>query len=587
MGRVLSIALSLRGRLVMLVFLATLPAILFTLYIANNERNAALQRMEEDARHRVKLVSREHFYQISGAKTLLLWLVDRLNLGEGAEDSAFLAALLAGYPQLANIAVLSPEGNVLNSAHPLPESLNMGNYDAIQRALLSREIETGLYVIGPIVKKPILHLAYAVRNAEEEVQKIIFVAIDLQWFNRLTNIIEFETDYLLFIVDREGRVLAGSAQPDRITVLPGMLIPALSEENRKNKTTIPVVIGQSSQPLVLAEMEGLPGLSVAFGIPYRQIYQKANRVFYRLIGWLSLFTVFTVFLVLLFEEVALIRYLRGLSVAMRQFGKGKAGARAPVPMGQGELQEMARTFNHMAESLTARHKELQLAYDRLDLLTRRLHFAREEEAKRIARDLHDEVGQVLTSLKIDITGFKKICQACSFEKQSKKSFDQTILSVCGKIDASVDFIRRIASDLRPPVLDKVGFAAAVKILAAEIEKDNGPAIEVNTDENCAEGLDWVAATALYRITQEALTNAVRYAGARLITIDISRADGKTLLMIRDDGCGFDMAAIRQEALGIAGMKERAHLVGGTFSIESSPGNGTVVSVAVSHTEDRL
>lgn len=148
----------------MLVCLATLPAILFAFYIADNERTAVLTRMEEDAHHIVSLISREHFYQMNGAESLLHWLADRLAREQDdiivKEDSALLPALLAGYPQLANIAILTPEGDVVGSAHPLPAPLNMHDYSAIRRALSSSEIETGAYIIGPIVKRPILHLAY-------------------------------------------------------------------------------------------------------------------------------------------------------------------------------------------------------------------------------------------------------------------------------------------------------------------------------------------------------------------------------------------------------------------------------------------
>src|SRR3989304_9259492 len=121
MGDFVSRAVSLRGRLVILVCLATLPAILFAFYIADNERAAALERMEKDSRHIVSLISREHFYQIAGAKQLLHWLAERLiapTNGSGLLwNSNLLPALLAGYPQLANIAVLPPEGGVISTEH--------------------------------------------------------------------------------------------------------------------------------------------------------------------------------------------------------------------------------------------------------------------------------------------------------------------------------------------------------------------------------------------------------------------------------------------------------------------------------------
>src|SRR5690606_18956533 len=99
-------------------------------------------------------------------------------------------------------------------------------------------------------------------------------------------------------------------------------------------------------------------------------------------------------------------------------------------------------------------------------------------------------------------------------------------------------------------------------------------------EKCAEKLSWIAATALYRIVQEALTNIVRYAGAERVEICLFSENETTVLTIRDDGRGFDMRNPQRETLGIAGMRERAHLVGGTFLIDSRPGKGTSISVSV-------
>lgn len=583
MGKVFSLALSLRGRLVMLVCLATLPAILFAFYIAGNERAAALARMEEDAHHIVSLISREHFYQMTGARSLLRWLANRLAEERAdiitAGDSALLPALLAGYPQLANIAILTPAGDVIGSAHPLPGPINMHDYAAVRRALSSREIETGAYVIGPIVNRPILHLAYAVRNAQSAVTRIVFVAIDLQWLSRLTDQIELPAEHILVIADRDGGVLATSAKPLDAAISIGTQIRELSEDQRQGKEMIRAVIGKKARTFAVAPMEGLPGVVVVSGLPYDQIYRKANGIFYRMISLLFLLTLCTVFSVMLFEEVALIRYLRALSLTLRRFGQGDFSARIALPLGKGELQEMARTFNAMAEALTARHEELRQAHDRLDMLTRHLQVARESEAQRIARDLHDEAGQVLTSLKIDIAGLQKKCKQCRVEGASGNPVENDMASMSAKIDNIIGFIRRISSELRPPVLDRMGLPAAIQKLAGEVEANSSLAVEVEiTGMN--RPVDWLASTALYRIVQEALTNVTRHAQASLVRIELHTDDGDIALAIRDDGKGIDTSNSRREALGVIGMRERAHMVGGSFSIEGMPGKGTLITVRI-------
>lgn len=580
MGNVLSLALSLRGRLVMLICLATLPAILFAFYIASNERSAALHRMEEDSRHVVSLIAREHFYQIAGAKSLLRWLALRLADETAAlEDTALLPALLAGYPQLANIAILTPEGNVTGSAHPLSGPLNMHDYDAVRRALESKNIEAGLYVIGPIVKRPILHLAYAVRSPEGAVRRVVFVAIDLEWLGRLMEQVELPAEHILLIADRKGVVLASSAKPSSAAVPVGAQIPGLAESERGEKTMINADIGGRTQPFVLAPMEGLPGVMIASGLPYSQIYQKANGVFYRMIVWLFLLTLGTVFSVLLFEEVALIRYLRGLSRALRRFGEGDFSARATVPFGKGELQDMARTFNVMAETLAARHREITEAHAQLDLLARHLQVARESEAQRIARDLHDEAGQVLTSLKMDIADIQKKCRQCALSRGDGDRIEADTAAMSAKIDDMVDFIRRLSARLRPPVLDRMGLPSAIELLAAEVEKNSDLAVEVDITD-LSGPLDWLVATALYRIVQEALTNVVRHAQASLVRVDLRYDGAEIALAISDNGRGIDSAGGRSGALGIIGMRERANLVGGSFSIEGISGKGTIIAVKI-------
>tara|TARA_R110002072_G_scaffold77597_14_gene180797 strand:- start:153 stop:1952 length:1800 start_codon:yes stop_codon:yes gene_type:complete len=584
MKKVLPFILTLRGRLILLICLATLPAILFTFYIAYNERSAALTRMEDDARHIVSLVSREQLYQMDGAKSLLEWLSDLL-VDEDRQalvlGSDFLATLLAGYPQLGNIAILTPEGDVINSAYPLPAPINMHDYDAVQRALRSQTTEIGSYVIGPIVQRPLLHMTYAVRDGLGNIRWVVFVAIDLEWLEQLTERVELPAEHILLIVDRDGNILATSTTLDGDAFAIGQTIPELASAGMMGSDPQSVSVSMNGERLSFATspMREISGVLVATALPTEQIYQKANGVFYRTLGWLSLLTLFTVVSVVVVEEIALLRAVRALSSASQRFGKGDYSARVTISHGFGELKDMADAFNAMAEALTHRHHEISEAHHRMDRLTQHLQFARESEAKRISRDLHDEVGQVLTSIKMDIARFRSKCSYVEASSNEDCVMNGSIGAIQTKIDNTVDYIRRIASDLRPPVLDRMGLISAIDLLARNLEENAELIVNVESDE-LDQPLDWLISTSIYRILQEALTNVTRHAQATEIQIDLRKKDQDLILTVRDNGQGFEQARAQTEALGIIGMRERARLVNGTFLLESAPGKGTRIEVCI-------
>lgn len=579
---IVSLGLTLRGRLIALISLATIPAVLFTVFIAQNERAVALQRSLDDAHYTINLLSREHLYQLTGAKELLKWLAikcaDKKNETQ-IRDSNFLAALLSGYPQLGNIAILAPNGDVLSSAYPVSGCVNMFGIDAIQRALHSNEIETGVYVVGPIVKKPLLHLAQSIKDIDGTVRYIIFVAIDLDWMKHLADKIELPSQHIVMIVDRDGRVLTSAVRSADGNYLPGTLIPELSQAARK--TTGTVIAGQSKRNnlFITAPIEDLPGVVIATSLPFKSISDKANETFLRMLVCLGLLTLCTAGSVIFLEEIALLRYLRSLSKASKRFGEGDYSARAPIPRGYGELQSLAEVFNTMAETLTRRHSELVDAHDELDRLSRYLQQARESEAQRIARDLHDEVGQVLTSIKLDLSSFLRQCRQQNCSGTLETIIEDNLITATTKIDALVEFVRQIASDLRPPVLDRIGLSAAVELLVRNLEKRTELIIDLDI-ENLDEPLEELISITIYRIIQEALTNVVRHAHAQQVNIKLRQNDNIIELFIEDDGQGIDNLHNHSESLGIIGMRERARTANGTFLLDSTSEKGTKVTVLI-------
>ncbi len=136
-------------------------------------------------------------------------------------------------------------------------------------------------------------------------------------------------------------------------------------------------------------------------------------------------------------------------------------------------------------------------------------------------------------------------------------------------------VRRLTVELRPPALDDFGLAAALERLAGVVAERSGLDVDVNVGVPPGT-LPAEHETAIYRVVQEALTNVVKHASAKSISIVVTTADGMVRTVIEDDGAGFTFGAVRKEALGLVGMRERALLLGGRFDVESSPGAGTTI-----------
>jgi PAS domain S-box-containing protein len=210
--------------------------------------------------------------------------------------------------------------------------------------------------------------------------------------------------------------------------------------------------------------------------------------------------------------------------------------------------------------------ELKKVQDKLRLLSASIMNSQEKERTAIARELHDELGQVLTALRMDSAWLQK-----RLEERDATACERA-RAMCRLVDKTIDDVRNIALRLRPGVLDDLGLIAALEWFAADFEK--------RTEIVCVfrhlnvRKVDNIVATAAYRIVQEALTNVARHASATRVDVTL-KGQGKLLLLtVVDNGVGFEVGRIDgAEALGIAGMRERATLAGGGMEIRSRPGKG--------------
>lgn len=198
---------------------------------------------------------------------------------------------------------------------------------------------------------------------------------------------------------------------------------------------------------------------------------------------------------------------------------------------------------------------------------------REQEKTRIARELHDELAQSLTALKMDTNWVRERLRTDPDAAIAKLS------EMLALIDSSVASTRRIAADLRPLMLDDLGLAPAIEWLVQNFSQRSGVQCELDIDE--ALELDEPYATAVFRMVQESLANVGKHAYARLVRVRVAREDQEIALSVEDDGVGFSTATGRKpNSLGLIGLRERAHLLKGRIEVRSTPGEGTRVAVRI-------
>jgi signal transduction histidine kinase len=239
-----------------------------------------------------------------------------------------------------------------------------------------------------------------------------------------------------------------------------------------------------------------------------------------------------------------------------------------------EIATLTRAFNKMVEKRSRVESEMLESERTLKALSDRLLFVQEEERTRIAREIHDDLGQTLTALKMDVIG---LMERTSDNAPAGAAMRERVLAT---LDATVKSVQRISSELRPSILDDLGLSEAIESEARAFEERTGIECEISLPEEAGR-VSSVVATAVYRIIQETLTNVARHSNAARVELRIRFRDSDVLVEVRDDGRGITSQEVGSaRSLGLIGIRERAELVGGTARFEGIAGRGTIVSIRI-------
>jgi len=255
--------------------------------------------------------------------------------------------------------------------------------------------------------------------------------------------------------------------------------------------------------------------------------------------------------------------LERLTAQMRRVDPLAPGQRIEIERQADEVAELSHAFNDMLDRLERERRDS----------ARRALDAQEDERRRMARELHDEIGQTLTGV---------VLQLETLEARAPEELRAELRSLEASARAGIEEVRELARRLRPEALDDFGLRSALVSLGSNLAEHSGLRVSPRLAGDLPT-LSQEDELVVYRVAQESLVNVVRHARATRAELSLSRENGAVVLRVRDDGRGIDADGLRS-GTGVRGMRERALLVGGEFAIESRPGVGTRVRLLVPITE---
>lgn len=380
---------SLRLRLVILVLMTVLPAFGLIVYTALEQRRLAVQAIREEALRLAQIASAEQERSVEGTRQLLMTLAQlpAVREGQAAACTALLTDVLARQSRYLNLGVIKPDGDVACSAVAVSGPVNLADRPYFRRAVETREFAVGEYQVGRITGKATINFGYPVLDPTGAVRSVVFAALDLAWLSQLAADARLPEGTTLTVTDRGGTVLAAYPDPGRWVGESLAKEPLLGTIlSRGEGVTEVSVLGGPARLVAFTPLGGAPQAGYVYlsiGIPMHTAFAEADRVLRRGLVGLGLVTLVALIAAGLVSELGILRPVNVLVSAARRLGAGDLSARTGLPHGRGELRQLARTFDEMADAIARRQQELETLF----ALDRALAQAnRPEDVARIAAE---------------------------------------------------------------------------------------------------------------------------------------------------------------------------------------------------------
>jgi signal transduction histidine kinase len=434
------------------------------------------------------------------------------------------------------------------------------------------ELYVGPVVKGKVTKKYSFTVSHRMAAKDGRFLGIVLAAIDVDDFTNFLDTISVGEDNTVAVFRTDGTLIFRQPMKEeylgrsfnKLKLFDMSFDRSPSGEYESDRW----VDGVSSL-VAYRKIHGRP-LVVAISVPTGSLLKE----------WQTRFRFYTSIAIVIFFALAGLSWFARRTVSReerersREIAEMNRSLTAEVAERKRVEEELQNAHDELESRVEERTREVNAAYDQLRMLSARLEFVREEERRRISREIHDELGQALTGLKMDLSWL------AAKPPEDRQSLVDKVAPMLDLVDGTVQTVRRISTELRPGVLDDLGLVAAVEWLVEDFRTRS------RIECRFMSGLKGAApdpelSTALFRILQEALTNVIRHAHASRVTINIQEDAGMILLEVEDNGKGITERDISDpRSLGVLGIRERVLLLGGDAHFSGSEGKGTVVTVRV-------
>jgi signal transduction histidine kinase len=578
---------SLKTRLYLLVLVAFIPVALLIFFIAEEQKGIEIDALYQKTLVLAQAAADDENRQLETAHTLLTAVAEAFRLVEERAErlSPLLKNLMPQSSVYAACGVLGVDGRLLAGTAPLKP-----HHDFSGQAWLAACLQNAGLTIGPyhgerIEGEPVLYVAMPAFDVQGQILAVTFAALNLNQMNRIIfkRLNELPKGSRLTLLDEHQGMLRYDVDTAQWGV-PQKIDTALRREIAQRQTGTFRAADETGSARIyafapLASAFRNRQVMVVLEILQNQALAASQSIFNRNLTLLLITALIAVVSIWWAGEKYILSRIRVMVRATRNLATGDLGVRIGRIGPRDELQHLAGVFDDMAASLQQRiEKEAQVAAslersrEQLRSLAAYQNEVREQERIRIAREIHDQLGQSLTILRMDLSWLTKQLA------DSRPAVDEKLQAMLLVISEALENLHTVTAELRPVILDDFGLAAAIEWQVEEFRNRTGIACRLENN-GFEPDLPKDQATALFRIFQEALTNIIRHAQANAVLVHLEARDGDLVLQIEDNGRGITAAEIdNPKAFGLLGIRERLYPWNGRVVFEGRPGQGTCVIV---------
>lgn len=577
--------LSIKSQLIILVLVTICPIVILFLHSAHKQQEIATDQIKGHLLNLVHFLEKEQTQMVNETQLLLQFIsgTEELETADSAQCAKLFNHLLSQYPSYTDIVALYPDGRVFCSGNSNGDQSRANPLHSwFRQTLKSKNFVISNNIGNNTNRESILICSYPVLTDRKRVQFILTIGLNLNWLIEQLDESELPENSTLTLVDQRGLILA--RYPDA-TVHQERLMQHFDFSNILSKDGAGSIISPDVHGIrrLFAvhkfEWDTVRGY-ILLGIPEKAVIAQIDTLLVNNLVWLGIVTILAVGLGWVSGHFFFIKKTDKILDVAEKLSHGDLQARTGITSGSDELRQVGQALDSLGVSLekwqnemNQARQDLYVSRERVRQLARHLQNLQEQERARIAREIHDELAQVLTILKIELTRFGDNTEP--IEQQPER-----IQSMLELLDQANRAIRDLISQLRPEILDILGLEAALEWLVNKYRQQTEIRITLNiVPDNYSIPED--LSTGIFRIVQEALTNIERHSEATQATIQLAKTTDNLQLVISDNGRGLQEGNLRKPAsFGLLGIRERVEYWDGTCSIKNDKSGGVEIRVSI-------